>query len=192
MYFETVLQIAKAKIVFVIILNGYMICILPRSFANCKWSFLMIFCILQKNWLTGFLFGVMGVGMSEEIKRPCAQNACNQLVTDSDRYCPVHAHLQVARKKQAACFQQKKNGNSAERGYDRRWRKYRLHFLRVNPLCVICQAAGRVTPATVVDHIIPHRGVSSLFWDYDNHQALCVACHVKKTAMDTKSMTLNS
>ncbi|WP_324290694.1 AAA family ATPase [Ancylobacter sp. SL191] len=32
-------------------------------------------------------------------------------------------------------------------------------------------------PATVVDHIIPHRGDSKLFWSRSNWQALCVTHH---------------
>ncbi len=36
---------------------------------------------------------------------------------------------------------------------------------------------GRITPATVVDHITPHRGDQALFWDYDNWQSLCKQCH---------------
>ncbi|WP_330848890.1 HNH endonuclease [Mangrovicoccus ximenensis] len=32
-------------------------------------------------------------------------------------------------------------------------------------------------PAQVVDHIQPHRGDQSLFWDVSNWQALCKCCH---------------
>ena len=31
--------------------------------------------------------------------------------------------------------------------------------------------------ATVVDHIIPHKGDSDLFWDESNWQSLCKRCH---------------
>ena len=40
---------------------------------------------------------------------------------------------------------------------------------------------GMLTPATVVDHVIPHRGDQKLFWDEDNWQALCKSCHDRKT-----------
>ena len=40
---------------------------------------------------------------------------------------------------------------------------------------------GNLTPATVVDHIIPHRGDMKLFWDESNWQALCESCHNHKT-----------
>ena len=34
-----------------------------------------------------------------------------------------------------------------------------------------------MVPASVVDHIIPHRGDESLFWDQTNWQSLCKQCH---------------
>ncbi len=41
---------------------------------------------------------------------------------------------------------------------------------------------GRLTAATVVDHIIPHQGDRSLFWDIDNWKAVCKSHHDQKTA----------
>lgn len=66
---------------------------------------------------------------------------------------------------------------TAERGYGGRWQRYRLRFLAEHPLCAMCEAEGRVTPATVVDHITPHHGDQRLFWDPANHQALCKPHH---------------
>ena len=67
--------------------------------------------------------------------------------------------------------------SSAQRGYNYRWQKYREGFLRKHALCMDCQKRGRVVASTVVDHIIPHRGDTKLFWDKNNHQALCESCH---------------
>ena len=36
---------------------------------------------------------------------------------------------------------------------------------------------GRRSPATVVDHIIPHRNDPVRFWDMANWQPLCARCH---------------
>ena len=74
-------------------------------------------------------------------------------------------------------------GGVDARGYDARWRKARLAYLQRHPLCVECQKEGRLTPATVVDHIIPHRGDQKLFWDESNWQSLCAACHNHKTGV---------
>lgn len=71
--------------------------------------------------------------------------------------------------------------NSASRGYDDRWRKYRAVFLSEHPLCIECERQGLIVEATVVDHIIPHRGDYGLFWDEANHAALCKPHHDRKT-----------
>ncbi|HEY8606620.1 MAG TPA: HNH endonuclease signature motif containing protein [Noviherbaspirillum sp.] len=67
--------------------------------------------------------------------------------------------------------------SSSARGYDYRWQKARDRFLASNPLCVYCECDGRVTAATVVDHIAAHRGNEELFWDQTNWQSLCAPCH---------------
>ncbi len=52
--------------------------------------------------------------------------------------------------------------------------------MRENPLCVMCEEAGVVEQATVVDHIIPHQGDQDLFWDKENNwQSLCEHHHNK-------------
>ena len=38
------------------------------------------------------------------------------------------------------------------------WLKRQRHQLRLQPLCQMCLAAGRIVPTTCVDHIEPHRG----------------------------------
>lgn len=67
--------------------------------------------------------------------------------------------------------------SSTQRGYDARWRKARAVFLAANPLCKMCGDEGRIEAATVVDHIVPHRGDQALFWDIGNWQPLCSFCH---------------
>jgi 5-methylcytosine-specific restriction protein A len=72
---------------------------------------------------------------------------------------------------------------AAQRGYGYRWQRARKIFLRSHPLCAEClRKFDCPTPATVVDHIRPHRGDPNLFWDKDNWQALCKQCHDRKTA----------
>jgi len=90
-----------------------------------------------------------------------------------DRYCAKHKKL-VARE------QNKSNSKI----YTYRWRKAGKAYLKENPLCVHCQRDGRLTPATEVDHIIPHNGDLKLFWDRSNWQALCKKCHSVKTAAE--------
>jgi 5-methylcytosine-specific restriction protein A len=76
-------------------------------------------------------------------------------------------------------------GSAHSRGYGRKWQAARLGYLQHHPLCVHCLAKGHVTIATDVDHIVPHRGDLTLFWDAENNwQALCHSCHSKKTASE--------
>jgi len=66
---------------------------------------------------------------------------------------------------------------TAERGYGGRWQRERRIFLAANPLCVMCQAEGRVERAMVVDHKAPHKGNYELMWDWANWQPLCTTHH---------------
>lgn len=59
-----------------------------------------------------------------------------------------------------------------ERGYDSKWDTERAAYLKAHPKCVRCPA-----PATVVDHIVPHKGDRKLFWSRSNWQPLCRTCH---------------
>lgn len=71
-----------------------------------------------------------------------------------------------------------KRGSSAARGYNARWQKARKTYLSRNPLCVMCEKQGITKAATVVDHIVPHKGDTALFWDTTNNwQGLCASHH---------------
>ena len=57
-----------------------------------------------------------------------------------------------------------------------RWRAIRAEQLRVEPSCRFCKEDGTETPATVCDHVEPHRGSVEAFWS-GPFQSLCVGCH---------------
>lgn len=78
--------------------------------------------------------------------------------------------------------------SAARRGYGYKWQRARAQFLREHPLCVMCQAAGRVEAATVVDHITPHRGDQSLFWRRSNWQPLCATHHSRDKQRDEQRL----
>ena len=40
----------------------------------------------------------------------------------------------------------------------------------------MCQQIGKLTPASVADHVVPHRGDPGLFMEGEL-QSLCAACH---------------
>ena len=56
--------------------------------------------------------------------------------------------------------------SARERGYDSKWETERAAYLKAHPKCVRCPAT-----ATVVDHIVPHKGDRKLFWSRSNWQA---------------------
>lgn len=84
-----------------------------------------------------------------------------------------------ARRLQAKC-KAKRPGSTARR-YDARWQRASKQRLAQYPLCAECERRGVATPATVTDHVVPHRGDAALFWDPANWQSLCKPCHDAKT-----------
>lgn len=64
-----------------------------------------------------------------------------------------------------------------------RWRRIRASVLESSPFCEDCMAAGRVSMAMEVHHIIPlesvrdYRRMEELAYDRSNLVALCRACH---------------
>lgn len=111
--------------------------------------------------------------MPRKPRKPCKHLVCPKLTEGN--YCEEHEKL-YAHKRYSA----------ASRGYNSIWRKARNRFLKANALCVKCKEQGRLTKATVVDHIKPHRGDKVLFWDESNWQALCKSCHDKKTMTEDR------
>lgn len=67
-----------------------------------------------------------------------------------------------------------------QRGYGREHDIMRAIVLREEPLCRPCHLRGRLTPATIADHIKPlSEGGTG---ERDNYQGICVPCHTAKTA----------
>jgi 5-methylcytosine-specific restriction endonuclease McrA len=81
--------------------------------------------------------------------------------------------------------------NSHKRGYNKQWERARLAYLKQHPLCVMCSEQGRVVAASVVDHIKPHKGDTSLFWNKNNWQSLCSTHHNStKQRMENQGITI--
>jgi 5-methylcytosine-specific restriction enzyme A len=64
--------------------------------------------------------------------------------------------------------------NSTARGYDHRWQQARREYLAEHPRC---QHPECNAYATVMDHVISHKGDMRLFWDQKNWQGLCAHHH---------------
>lgn len=102
------------------------------------------------------------------------------MATKARKHQPPGQRSERARKRE---FDQGRP-SARQRGYTAKWERYRKGFLLDHKLCVSCMNDGRRVVSTVVDHVIPHKGDMVLFWDPDNHQALCKPCHDRKTATE--------
>ncbi|MDE5946399.1 MAG: HNH endonuclease [Oscillospiraceae bacterium] len=105
--------------------------------------------------------------MPRKALRTCRHSGCPNL-TD-ELYCTEHKPMHPDRP------------SATKRGYGSKWQRISKAYLHKHPMCVICKSQGRFVSATVVDHIIPHRGNQTLMWSDTNWQALCKPCHDRKT-----------
>lgn len=98
----------------------------------------------------------------------CAQPGCPVIV---DRgYCVAHRPARADR-----------HTPHARALASWRWRQYSRRYLQTHPLCVTCQATGRLVAAEVVDHIWP-ASQGGAMWHPGNHRPLCRACNSAKGA----------
>jgi hypothetical protein len=56
------------------------------------------------------------------------------------------------------------------------WKRRSASQLRLEPLCAFCREQGRVEPATLADHVEPHKGDWNAFATGEL-QSLCATCH---------------
>ena len=107
--------------------------------------------------------------------RSCASQGCPSRVEVGQRYCATH-------KRQAVSTDNRSRGAANKKVYDAKGRALRFAYLSQHPLCVLCEADGRVTAATVVDHVEPVALRPDLRLAWENLRALCAPCHNAHTA----------
>jgi 5-methylcytosine-specific restriction protein A len=117
-------------------------------------------------------------------RRPCNAPGCTALAQLGESRCAKHSAIVQERRRERQRQLDAQRGSARERGYDSRWAKARATYLAEHPLCVECLKHGAYVEATVVDHIVPHKGDQKLFWDTGNWQPLCKPCHDRKTARE--------
>lgn len=69
----------------------------------------------------------------------------------------------------------------------RKWARRRRHQLMISPLCVMCQAQGKIEVAIVADHIQSHRNNWTLFLTAPL-QSLCKKHHDEKTEGERRAI----
>lgn len=125
--------------------------------------------------------------MAQAAKHPCPHPGCGVLVGYGTTYCPIHqAEYEQRRRDSIERKASSKRYDATKRPeakfyHSTRWARLRKWFIRKNPLCVHCMRDGRVTAARVIDHVVEIADGGQRY-DIDNLQALCHACHNRKTA----------
>ena len=112
----------------------------------------------------------------------CRHAGCQELTRDPSGYCPKHKEAAEARARKWKAEQDSQRESAYRRGYGARWRKLRAQILMDEPLCRECRKAGRIVPATDVDHIVARADGGTD--DRSNLQPLCHACHSRKTVRE--------
>lgn len=101
---------------------------------------------------------------------PCPAPRCPNLIQGSG-YCDQHGGERKAWRSVSAPPPVRLRGRANQ--------ARRLRVFTRNPLCVPCEALGRVTLATIADHIIPlAEGGRD---DESNLRGICAECHKVKT-----------
>ncbi len=111
--------------------------------------------------------------MAQKPLKPCKHAGCPELTREG--WCPKHQP------------QHRRRVSAEYHGWYNLpiWtQRLRPAQLLREPFCRECARQGKRTRATVVDHIVPHRGDWALFVDAGNHQSLCKYHHDQKTARE--------
>ena len=111
------------------------------------------------------------------LNRPvCRAFGCTNRAMQGSAYCDQHNTTKAGYKpaRYIGTEQQGFYGGS-------RWRKTSANKLKQTPYCERCYAAGKLTPAFLVHHVIPLVDGGAQY-DNDNLQSLCPACHAETHA----------
>jgi len=101
--------------------------------------------------------------------RKCTYPGCNVLVKSGR--CAAHSSKRIVRDPAV-----KRLYNSPQ------WQSLRAAQLAKEPWCADCLKQGEHVFASEVDHVAPHNGDPSLFFDESNLGSLCKSHHSTKTA----------
>ena len=116
--------------------------------------------------------------MHYRLKTRCRFPGCPELVRGF-RFCDDH-------RKFAYRQQDDRRLTAAARGYDHAWAKVADQRREMDCfLCQPCLKRHRLTPAKIVDHIVPVHIRPDWRLELGNTQVICNLCHQQKTAEDS-------
>jgi len=106
----------------------------------------------------------------------CKEYRCRNPKTHRSAYCTEHGGGIT------------ETGKANARLYNQRaWDKIRARQLSKQPLCARCQHEGKITAASTVDHVFPHRRDAAKF-KVNLFQSLCTGCHTLKGQDERKGI----
>jgi len=116
--------------------------------------------------------------MSRSAKVPCRHGGCPTLL-DRPGFCDKHRREVFKSQRERMTVDKAEH----DRFYHRvAWKKVRAVQLQLEPLCRMCRTTSKLTPATVVDHII-ERSKGGADYDMDNLRSVCAPCHNRITRL---------
>ena len=118
--------------------------------------------------------------MARQPLRPCRKPGCPAVTRDG--WCDAHKPKHQRRESEDWHWLY---GLSV-------WREeLRPAQLLKEPFCRHCRENSLRVRATVVDHVVPHRGNIALFADPENLQSLCKRCHDRKSMRERQERQKN-
>ena len=133
---------------------------------------LLLKCEARRRGSCGFSF-CPEYAMPRSPKKPCSCPGCPKLTYGM--YCDVHKRLMDSRYNKSL-----RNKDASAFYHSAEWKHLRQNYLIEHPFCMECWKAGRLTKATVVDHIVPIKQGGPAM-DESNLQSLCASCHGSKS-----------
>lgn len=110
----------------------------------------------------------------------CHQLGCDNAKVNHSYFCMEHGG--------ARAINNTKERKALNNKYaSKQWKQFRQIHLSKYPLCARCQSLGKITPASDVDHIYPHK-MQLDKWMGNRFQSLCRPCHSIKTALEKRGM----
>jgi 5-methylcytosine-specific restriction protein A len=111
----------------------------------------------------------------------CLDLGCNNPKEPRSFFCLEHGAKKLVVSKPDSKERKALNAKYASK----QWRQFRQIQLSKYPICARCQSLGKITPATDVDHIIPHK-MNVDKWMGNRFQSLCKSCHSIKTGLEQR------
>ncbi len=141
--------------------------------------------------------------MPRRPKLPCRQVGCKELIEPGQGYCPTHIRGRYSGPQMKGAYKGpgkapdkgpgegpprlpgplwRDRPSSSLRGYGRNHQRLRKLVMAEQPLCITCEAAGRIVPGVEMDHI----DGNPYNLERENLQMMCKSCHSRKTAKENR------